>query len=59
MSPKNVARTNQNYCGKSPLGDLRGVADAAAKVLGGQQPEEVNTEESTPTEEPKQEKSDG
>ena len=32
MSPKNVARTNPNYWGKSPLGDLRGVADAAAKV---------------------------
>ena len=61
MFNKNSARTNPDLRGRSPLGELAGVASAAAKVLRGEKPEEVKSEETASTEEPKteQEKNDG
>ena len=54
MSPS----TDPNYFGKSAFSNLKGVADAARKVMQGEtQEEEVKEEEPTTTTE--QEKTDG
>ncbi len=53
MSPS----TDPNYFGKSAFSNLKGVADAARKVMQGETQEKVKEEESTTTTE--QEKTDG
>jgi len=53
MSPS----TDPNYFGKSAFSNLKGVADAARKVMQGETQEKVKEEEPTTTTE--QEKTDG